>query len=209
MAISFSCHQCGQKLKAPDNAAGKSSKCPGCGTTVTCPEAIYEAELVETPRAKHRSVDPYADLDSDHPYGVVKPASPPSPETEDRRPCPMCGEMIVATAAKCRFCGEILDTSLRKKKKKQRKGEANTGRRILFGVVWTIVFYFVACMVTGGVIGAQVGSENPGNPNVNELIQARVQQTVLRVAGYIFLGSAVVAGLGAWARVLPGTRPSE
>ncbi len=47
MAISFSCPRCGKKLKAPDNAAGKSSKCPGCGSPVTCPEPVYDAELVE------------------------------------------------------------------------------------------------------------------------------------------------------------------
>ena len=39
MAISFECLQCGKKLKAPDEAAGKSSKCPGCGAKVTCPGA--------------------------------------------------------------------------------------------------------------------------------------------------------------------------
>jgi hypothetical protein len=50
-----------------------------------------------------------------------------------------------------------------------------------------------------------VASENPGNPNVNGLIQARVHQIVKRQAGLFFLGSTVVAGLGALARVLPGT----
>ena len=33
---------------------------------------------------------------------------------ESRRPCPMCGEMILATAAKCRFCGEAFDPTLKK-----------------------------------------------------------------------------------------------
>ncbi len=47
MAISFSCPTCGRKLKAPDNAAGKTTKCPGCGSPVTCPEPVYEAELKE------------------------------------------------------------------------------------------------------------------------------------------------------------------
>ena len=36
-------------------------------------------------------------------------------ETQEphRRPCPICGEMIVAKAAKCRFCGEIFDESMK------------------------------------------------------------------------------------------------
>src|SRR5205814_9903131 len=31
----------------------------------------------------------------------------------DRKPCPMCGEMIAASAVKCRFCGHYLDAKLR------------------------------------------------------------------------------------------------
>ncbi len=119
MPISFSCSKCGKKLKAPDSAAGKSSKCPQCGSSVTCPEPVYDAELVEPPGG----VDPYGDLDSDKPYAVATPASSAAPasETDGRRPCPMCGEMIVATAAKCRFCGEVFDATLKKAKSKKKK----------------------------------------------------------------------------------------
>jgi hypothetical protein len=38
----------------------------------------------------------------------------PAPTREKRKPCPACGEMIIATAAKCRFCDEILDPKARK-----------------------------------------------------------------------------------------------
>jgi DNA-directed RNA polymerase subunit RPC12/RpoP len=38
MPIEFQCTKCGRKLRAPDNAVGRSSQCPGCGSTVTCPE---------------------------------------------------------------------------------------------------------------------------------------------------------------------------
>jgi hypothetical protein len=34
-------------------------------------------------------------------------------DLRERRPCPACGEAIVATARKCRFCGEIFDPALR------------------------------------------------------------------------------------------------
>ena len=111
MAISFSCPQCGKKLKAPVHAAGKTSKCPGCGSPVTCPEPIYEAELVEP--SPGGGSNPYDDLDDGGAYGVAAEAVPAS-SAEGRRPCPMCGEMIVATAAKCRFCGEIFDPTLKK-----------------------------------------------------------------------------------------------
>jgi hypothetical protein len=48
------------------------------------------------------------------------------PTTSSREPCPACGEMIVKGAAKCRFCGEILDPSLKKLEKK--KNKARSGR---------------------------------------------------------------------------------
>jgi predicted RNA-binding Zn-ribbon protein involved in translation (DUF1610 family) len=122
MPISFSCPNCGKKLKAPDSAVGKSSKCPQCGSTVTCPEPVYDAELIEAPGG----VDPYADLDSDKPYAMVapEPAAGQGSEAEGRRPCPMCGEMIVATAAKCRYCGEIFDPALKKAKSKKKRQTA-------------------------------------------------------------------------------------
>jgi predicted RNA-binding Zn-ribbon protein involved in translation (DUF1610 family) len=121
MSISFLCPRCGKKLKAPDHAVGKSSKCPGCGTTVTCPEPIFDAELVEPPPAAPGGVDPYGELDPGQPY-ALEPEPVMAPAAESRRPCPMCGEMILTTAAKCRYCGEVFDPALKKAQaKKSRK----------------------------------------------------------------------------------------
>ena len=44
-----------KKLKAPDKAAGKSSSCPGCGNKVTCPEPVYDAEVVEMDVSRRRN----------------------------------------------------------------------------------------------------------------------------------------------------------
>jgi DNA-directed RNA polymerase subunit M/transcription elongation factor TFIIS len=144
MSISFQCPQCGKKLKAPDNAAGKSSSCPGCGSKVTCPEPVYDAEVVEMEMApdKPKGFDPFADLDDDKPYNVA--GTPPPTESADdgRRPCPMCGEMIVATAAKCRYCGEVFDPTLKKAKSKKKKkkrydaeDESLSGSEIAIGII--------------------------------------------------------------------------
>ncbi len=144
MSISFQCPQCGKKLKAPDNAAGKASSCPGCGSKVTCPEPVYDAEVVEMEVApdKPKGFDPFADMDDDKPYNVAGTPPPAQLADDGRRPCPMCGEMIVATAAKCRYCGEVFDPTLKKaksKKKKKKKydpeDESLTGSEIAIGII--------------------------------------------------------------------------
>ena len=148
MAISFSCPSCGKKLKAPDSAVGKSSKCPGCNTPVTCPEPVYEAELIEPPLA---GSSPFDDLDDGTPYGVSGPAPDEVPDAgpEPRKPCPMCGEMIVATAAKCRFCGEVFDQKLKKAKKKKKKGSTSYEDEHLSGgeIAVAILCSGIGCIV--------------------------------------------------------------
>jgi predicted RNA-binding Zn-ribbon protein involved in translation (DUF1610 family) len=143
MPITFHCPNCGKKLRAPESAAGKSSTCPGCGNTVTCPEPVFDAEIVETSKKPEKppAFNPFADLDDDTPYGVAKPAPADESSTESRRPCPMCGEMILTTAAKCRFCGEVFDPTLKKAKKRKKskkhapEDEELSGSEIVFGLL--------------------------------------------------------------------------
>jgi predicted RNA-binding Zn-ribbon protein involved in translation (DUF1610 family) len=135
MPITFQCPQCGKKLKAPDSAVGKSSKCPGCGRTVICPEPVYDAEVVEmtmTPE-KPPGFNPYADLDDDNPYAMVNPPAAQESTIESRRPCPMCGEMILTTAAKCRYCNEVFDPTLKKAKGKKKSKNRSRDDEILSG----------------------------------------------------------------------------
>jgi predicted RNA-binding Zn-ribbon protein involved in translation (DUF1610 family) len=146
LKITFPCSRCGKRLKARESAAGQTRKCPVCATRVTCPgpaddadvvdaevveTEIVEAELVVTaqPVAIGGGVNPYADLDDGGAYAVVDPgpAANAASETEARRPCPMCGETILASAAKCRFCGEVFDAVL--KKGKGRKSGKRSSRR--------------------------------------------------------------------------------
>jgi predicted RNA-binding Zn-ribbon protein involved in translation (DUF1610 family) len=135
MPITFQCPQCGKKLKAPDSAVGKSSKCPGCGGTVICPEPVYDAEVVEmtmTPE-KPPGFNPYADLDDDNPYAMVNPPAAEESTIESRRPCPMCGEMILATAVKCRYCNEVFDPTLKKAKSKKKSKNFSRDDEVLSG----------------------------------------------------------------------------
>jgi predicted RNA-binding Zn-ribbon protein involved in translation (DUF1610 family) len=132
VSISFQCKSCGKKLKAPDSAAGSTSTCPGCGAKVTCPPAARAAAVVNMgpPSDEPSGFNPFADLDEDKPQRVAPPGPADEAETEPRRPCPACGEMILLTAAKCRFCGEVFDAVLKKSKGKKSGGKKAAIRSI-------------------------------------------------------------------------------
>jgi hypothetical protein len=49
MAIIFHCEHCGKEIKAPDTAAGKWGKCPGCHNKVYVPSLDAEEELKLAP----------------------------------------------------------------------------------------------------------------------------------------------------------------
>ena len=75
MPISFQCSDAERSSKHPTAPRARSSTCPGCGGTVTCPEPDDDGEVVEmqlTP-VKPKGFDPFADVDSDKPYGVATP----------------------------------------------------------------------------------------------------------------------------------------
>jgi predicted RNA-binding Zn-ribbon protein involved in translation (DUF1610 family) len=170
MSISFQCPACGKKLKAPDNAAGKSSTCPGCGGRVTCPEPIYDAEVVEMELApeKPKGFDPFGEMDDDKPYGVVAQERSEQTADDSRRPCPMCGEMIVASAAKCRYCGEVFDATLKRsgkvktgkgKKKAELRAIAQYQKYLIICILIQILSYIAYIMA---VMALRPNVQNPG-----------------------------------------------
>jgi DNA-directed RNA polymerase subunit M/transcription elongation factor TFIIS len=78
--------------------------------------------------------NPFADVDDD-PYRLADPDPATTSTSEPQKPCPMCGEMILAAAVKCRYCGETFDPKLKKGKKSKKKrrssggGSSSTGPR--------------------------------------------------------------------------------
>ena len=102
MSIRVECDACGKVLNAKDDAAGKKAKCPDCGKVLSIPnQEVFDAEAADTNFGSANSDD----------------------GSDDRRPCPACGEEIKKNAVKCRFCGEIFDKSLKAKAKKDAGGE--------------------------------------------------------------------------------------
>jgi predicted RNA-binding Zn-ribbon protein involved in translation (DUF1610 family) len=147
--IPVTCPSCGKKLQAPDAAAGKQARCPSCASLMTVPEPVHEAEEVGPD------------------FGIGEPSGPSGgvgglldeldaqsgPVGEPRRPCPMCGEMILASAVKCRYCGEVFDPTLKRKEAKARRYSSSdedlstadwllailcSGIGCIIGVVWLI-----------------------------------------------------------------------
>jgi hypothetical protein len=104
MPIHFDCPSCGRNLEFPESKAGMRVTCPNCQSLVTVPEEVLEAESFGAATAPSPA-----------------DTAPSSGEAaNDRRPCPMCGEMIPIDAAKCRFCGEVFDPELRRIEKKKK-----------------------------------------------------------------------------------------
>jgi len=72
-------------------------------------------------------LDPVVDAEADdgNPFAGGNISSEGSAASDagqfDRKPCPHCGEMIIKAAAKCRFCGEVFDPTLKRKSGSKRR----------------------------------------------------------------------------------------
>ncbi|MCF7837980.1 MAG: hypothetical protein K9N49_05060 [Candidatus Marinimicrobia bacterium] len=86
----FNCPHCQQSLEAPEEMLGQTIECPSCNKSIQLPDP--EATVPERPPAR--------------PEPKLPP--PPLPQNKNRN-CPFCGESILASAIKCKHCGEFLD----------------------------------------------------------------------------------------------------
>lgn len=140
MPITVVCGSCANRLTAPDSAAGRRAKCPKCAATVEIPAAgtsivsrpstelarrVQATPVVVSPNSPNQlakaataivPANPVAtspitiDVRLQPPTPPFAPTEPPAPQT---KACDFCGETILATAKKCKHCGEILDLALR------------------------------------------------------------------------------------------------
>jgi hypothetical protein len=166
MAIKVPCESCGKTLTAPDSAAGKRVRCPNCQAIQRLPEApasdVMEPEPILEPEAyaPPPSDDPFEGMGApSEPYGMVA-EPPPYPGSvgssggggggEDRKPCPMCGEMIARTAMKCRFCNAIFDPKLQKLEYQRRRNMGGPGDDDLTGGEWVLA---IICSGIGCIMG--------------------------------------------------------
>jgi len=134
MSIVFECPSCGKRTQAPDELAGKKARCPKCQTVIQVPSS---GSAEGAPAAAEAA-----------PAAAPVAASPAEQgEAESRRPCPMCGEMILSSAVKCRYCGEVFDPELRRAERKRRGA---VGDADLTAAEWLIA---ILCSGIGCIIG--------------------------------------------------------
>lgn len=143
MAIQVTCAHCHAKLTTDDSKAGRRAKCPKCGGVIEIPvprPADDDDEILDP------EIGPPLGF-SDEEYELEAP--PPEPaKPADRKPCPMCGEMIARDAVKCRYCGEIFDETLKKSAKKGKKGGSHSEDEDLSAGEWVLAILCsnIACI---------------------------------------------------------------
>ena len=110
--ITFKCSGCARSFSLRDKFAGMKTKCPTCGAPLSVPAAVPgSTAVVPTLPAKMVPSLP----------AVIKPPPPvevvgyviPSRPAVDYKDCPFCEEQVIATAKKCKHCGETLDVAMR------------------------------------------------------------------------------------------------
>jgi hypothetical protein len=119
---------------------------------------VLEPEPVDAPPPVPQEEDPFADMGQ--PYDIAPEPPPPYAGPvggggggggEQRKPCPMCGEMIPINAMKCRFCNTIFDPALRKQEAKRKKAIAGAaGDDDLTAAEWLVA---ILCSGIGCIIG--------------------------------------------------------
>lgn len=80
--------------------------------------------------------------------------------------------------------------------------------RIFIGLGWFTVIYFASCVVIGGVVGAMAGASGGSDTYTAGYTTGREasHQFFSRYGGLVFLGSALIAGLGTAFGKLPLTK---
>ena len=111
--IAFYCPGCGKSFSVKDEFAGRNTKCPKCGTFFCVPTTPGQAASAPLPASLPEVAAPPPALVQAALLAEDVPEVLPSRRAVDYKDCPFCGEEVLATAKKCKHCGETLDVALR------------------------------------------------------------------------------------------------
>ncbi len=121
------------------------------------------------------------------------------------KPCPFCRAQIQDAAIKCRYCAEVFEPKVQRKKKRRRGVAGST--KVMFALGWWFLFYLIACMIVGSCVAWTVMGRDPDAPS--EVVYRAVEQVSLRWSPVLLFIPGALAAAGAWFEVLPGTRPED
>jgi hypothetical protein len=165
------------------------------------PPDILEPEPVEEPAydaAPPPAVeDPFAESGAPtDEYGMAAEA-PPLPTTStpssggERKPCPMCGEMIAPNAPKCPFCGEIFDPRLRASGAGANIDHPGwlTVRKGVRMIYVSIAVIFVGAIGMACLAGAMSSGRHGGGPDATAGI-------LVLIPALVILGAAIAIIVG-------------
>jgi hypothetical protein len=195
MAIEFRCPNCDKKLKTGDDKAGKTAKCPQCGTPVTVPAASAAPE------------DEFGDFGDFPPLEDPAAGAPPARRARAaggaQVACPMCGAMNDPAASRCYACGEDLFAAADQAAGTGRPANFDVGDQLSRGydlfkadmgtcIAATIIYLLIPGainFVVGMVIGVVAAAAAGNNPVMSQVIQqtSQIPSFVIQVffdAGY-------------------------
>lgn len=153
MPIVFSC-QCGKKLQAKEEYAGKSVKCPGCGQVVKIP-AVASGTPIAGPKAPAQApmrAPSSVKQTTPAPSALKKPAggiaekpvaTPKKTITKKKHVCSACGAEVFPDDVICINCGNKLKADFGPKEEEIPWHKKPIAKQMLYLIILIIIILAV------------------------------------------------------------------
>lgn len=142
----YNCQSCNGTMHYACYDAAKCCKNPSCPTAL---------ELVSLQKPKHGGIGGISVPQKRAPINLDGATGP-----DGTKPCPYCGESILASAKKCRFCNEYLNAADRDRKAKLTMASAADDDLSTVEIVFGILCGLIACIV--GIVWMIQGKKKGG-----------------------------------------------